>query len=78
MVIDPSLFTTPVSKATWKGVQGDPNATLTDTAATVYWRNVIPTDPNYIDTNVRLQFYRQQLHNRSLQPAGPPPYAFCP
>src|SRR5712664_338514 len=27
MVIDPSLFTTPVSEPTWKGVQGDPNAT---------------------------------------------------
>ncbi|HVS81867.1 MAG TPA: protein-glutamine glutaminase family protein [Pyrinomonadaceae bacterium] len=78
MVIDPSLFTTPVSEATWKSVQGDPNATLTDTSATVYWRNVIPTDPNYVDTNQRLQFYRLQLQNRSLQPAGPPPYAFCP
>lgn len=77
MVIDPSLFTTPVSKATWKGVQGDPNATLTDTAATLYWRNVIPTDPNYSDTNYRLQFYRLRLQNRSQQAAGPPPYAFC-
>ncbi len=78
MVIDPSLFTTPVSKATWKSVQGDPNATLTDTAATLYWRNVIPTDPGYVDTNMRLQFYRLQLQNRSLQLAGLPPYAFCP
>lgn len=78
MVIDPSLFTTPVTKANWKGVQGDPSATLTDTAATVYWRNVIPTDPSYVDTNVRLQFYRLQLQNRSQQAAGPPPYAFCP
>ena len=78
MVIDPSLFTTPVSKATWKSVQGDASATLTDTAATVYWRNVIPTDPTYSDTNFRLQYYRLQLQNRSMQPAGPPPYAFCP
>jgi hypothetical protein len=78
MVIDPSLFTGPVSKATWKGAQGDPNATLTDTAATVYWRNVIPTDPTYTDTNIQLQTYRLNLLNRSLQPAGPPPYAFCP
>lgn len=77
MVIDPSLFTMPVSEATWKGVQGDPNATLTETAASVYWRNVMPTDPNYVDTNFRLQFYRLQLKNRSLQ-FGPPPYAFCP
>jgi hypothetical protein len=78
MVIDPSLFTTPVSQATWKGVQGDPNATLTPTAWTVYWRNVIPTDPAYVDTNNRLAYYRAQLQLRSLQPAGPPPYAFCP
>jgi len=77
MVIDPSLFTTPVTEATWKGVQGDPNATLTETAASVYWRNAIPTDPNYVDTNFRLAFYRLQLKNRSLQ-FGPPPYAFCP
>ena len=77
-VIDPSLFTGPVSKATWKSVQGDPNATLTDTAASVYWRNYIPTDPNYVDTNIRLQYYRLALKNRSLLPAGPPPYAYCP
>jgi hypothetical protein len=78
MVIDPSLFTAPVSQATWKSVQGDSNATLTPTDASVYWRNYIPTDPNYVDTNIRLQYYRLQLKNRALQPAGPPPYAYCP
>lgn len=77
MVIDPSLFATPVTETTWKSVQGDPNATLTNTDASVYWRNVIPTDPNYVDTNMRLQFYRLQLQNRSLN-FGPPPYANCP
>jgi Glutaminase len=76
-VIDPSLFTTPVTEAQWKGVQGDPNAVLTPTAASVYWRNVMPTDPGYVDTNFRLNFYRQQLKLRSLGPAGPPPYANC-
>jgi hypothetical protein len=35
-VIDPSLFTGPVTEATWKSVQGDPNATLTHTSASVY------------------------------------------
>jgi hypothetical protein len=50
---------------------------LTETDATVYWRNNIPTDPNYVDTNMRLQFYRLQLKNRSLQ-FGPPPNANCP
>ncbi|HEU5154158.1 MAG TPA: protein-glutamine glutaminase family protein, partial [Gemmatimonadales bacterium] len=78
MVIDPSLFTTPVTQTTWKGVQGDPSALLTPTAWTVYWRNYIPTDPNYVDTNYRLDYYRLQLKNRSLLPNGPPPYAFCP
>jgi len=75
MVIDPSLFTTPVSKATWKGVQGDPNATLTDSDASDYlWGS---TDPNYVLTNQKLAFYRLQLQNRSIQ-QGPPPYANCP
>src|ERR1700730_606417 len=76
MVIDPSLFTTPVSKATWKGVQGDPNATLTDSDASQYWPNG-GTDPTYSDTNIRLAYYRLQLQNRAIQ-HGPPPYANCP
>lgn len=36
MVIDPSLFTTPVSKPQWKAVQSDPMATLTDTDASAF------------------------------------------
>lgn len=75
-VIDPSLFTGPVTKATWKGVQGDPSATLTDTAASLYMRPA-QTDPTYALTNNRLAYYRLQLKNRALLPAGPPPYAFC-
>jgi hypothetical protein len=76
MVIDPSLFTTPVSKPTWKGVQGDPNATLTDSDASQYWPSG-GTDPTYSDTNFRLAYYRLQLQNRAIQ-QGPPPYAACP
>ena len=84
-VIDPSLFTGPVTEATWKSVQGDPNATLTHTSASVYWRNAIPTDPNYVDTNVQLAKYRNRLKLRSTVdtdpntglPWGPPPYAHC-
>ncbi len=84
-VIDPSLFTGPVTEATWKSVQGDPNATLTHTSASVYWRNYIPTDPNYVDTNARLAYYRNRLKLRSTVetdpstglPWGPPPYAHC-
>lgn len=78
MVIDPSLFTSPVSKATWKSVQGDPNATLTDTIVDYYfyvWG--ISYDPNYVKTNADLAFYRLQLLNQTAN-YGPAPYAFCP
>lgn len=80
-VIDPSLFTQPVSEATWKSVQGDPNAQLVDTVASVFWRGVngtTTTDPSYAQTNQVLATYRLQLKNRSLSAAGPPPYANCP
>ena len=76
MVIDPSLFNTPVSMSTWKSVQGDPNATLTETNASQYWPSG-GTDPAYTDTNIRLAYYRLQLQNRSML-YGPPPYASCP
>jgi hypothetical protein len=77
MVIDPSLFTTPVSKAAWKCVQGDPNAPLTDSDASIYylWGNV--TDPTYVQTNQYLAYYRLQLQYRALH-YGAPPYANCP
>jgi hypothetical protein len=76
MVIDPSLFTTPVSEATWKGVQGDQNATLTHTSADQFWHGG-GTDPTYSNTNAILAQYRLALQSRSIQ-QGPPPYAFCP
>lgn len=78
MVIDPSLFTTPVSQATWKSVQGDPAASLTPTAGEIFWLWTNGTDPTYTQTNTVLATYRLQLLNRSLLPAGPPPYANCP
>ena len=78
VVIDPSLFTTPVSEATWKSVQGDPNATLTDTDASVYQLFYGPTtDPTYTQTNQDLAFYRLQLQARAVQ-QGSPPYPYCP
>lgn len=76
MVIDPSLFTTPVSEATWKSVQGDPSATLTDTNADQFWPSG-GTDPTYSSTNYYLAIYRLELLNRS-NAFGPPPYAACP
>lgn len=82
MVIDPALFTGPVSKATWKGVQGDPSAQLVDSPASVFYRSstgsTTLTDPTYSQTNQVLATYRLQLKNRSLGPGGPPPYAACP
>ena len=77
MVIDPSLFTTPVSKATWKAAQGDPNASLTDTDGSIFWLWTSGTDPTYAQTNQVLATYRLQLQSRSIQ-QGPPPYANCP
>jgi hypothetical protein len=75
-VIDPSLFTGPVTEATWKSVQGDPTATLTHTSASVYYRPAT-TDPNYVATNQDLATYRNALKLRSAT-IGPPPYANCP
>jgi hypothetical protein len=76
-VIDPSLFTTPVSKATWKGVQNNPDATLTDTDWT-YFRQWGETDPTFVKSDSVLATYRLKLQLRSQSSAGPPPYAFCP
>jgi Glutaminase len=84
-VIDPSLFTGPVTEQTWKSVQGDPGATLTHTSASVYLRPAA-TDPGYVQTNQHLATYRIALKNRSTleinpgtgMPWGPPPYAHCP
>ncbi|WP_043738081.1 protein-glutamine glutaminase family protein [Nocardia asiatica] len=75
MVIDPSLFQQPVTEQTWKSVQGDPNAALIATDASIYIANM--TDPNYTETNKDLAFYRLQLQTRTAN-SGPPPYAHCP
>jgi uncharacterized protein (UPF0216 family) len=76
-VFDPSLFSTPVSEATWMSVQGDPNAALTESEGKIYylWGNV--TDPTYAETNHYLAYYRLQLQLRATT-VGPPPYAYCP
>ena len=75
MVIDPSLFTAPVSTAQWKSVQGDANATLTYTAASDFLFG--QTDPTYSQTNYVLATYRLALQTRAIN-TGPPPYANCP
>jgi len=76
MVVDPSLFATPVSEMTWKSVQRDPSATLTETDASDYLWGA--TDPTYSQTDYYLAFYRLQLQLRATTPNGPPPYANCP
>jgi len=77
MVIDPALFTTPVTRSSWKSVQGDPNASLTSSSASVFhlWGN--ETDPTYAKTNGVLARYRLELQSRAVQ-HGAPPYAHCP
>jgi hypothetical protein len=80
MVIDPSLFATPVTRATWKGVQGDPAAQLVGTSADVFHRSSggnLTYDPTYAQTNAVLTTYRLALQTRSIN-VGPPPYANCP
>ncbi len=77
-VIDPSMFTTPVSKGTWKAAQNNPGATLTDTDWSIFYLWGSMTDPTFAETNQVLADYRLQLQLRSLGPAGPPPYANCP
>ena len=78
-VVDPSLFTSPVPQATWKGVQGDPSAMLVPTASTVFHRSYggsVTYDPTYTQTNQVLTTYRAQLQARSTS-LGPPPYPSC-
>ncbi|HEV3000112.1 MAG TPA: protein-glutamine glutaminase family protein [Solirubrobacteraceae bacterium] len=78
-VIDPALFDTPVSKATWKGAQGDPTAALTATDWTRFkwvWDPNL-TDPNFTQTNQVLADHRLALQARVAQ-EGPPPYPQCP
>lgn len=81
MVIDPSLFTTPVTKAEWKLRLGDPGATMIDSDASPYLHTLVwssnGTDPDYVDTDIDLAYFRLKLLNRSVQ-WGFPPYANCP
>lgn len=84
MVIDPALFSTPVTKATWKSVQGDANAVLSDTSWTIFhkWGSATPggmfskLDPTFTGTDLVLATYRLALQNR-VASYGPPPYP-CP
>lgn len=75
-VIDPSIFSEPVSQAVWASVQGDPNATLQVTSWTIYIGST--TDPypyNQPDpwVDADLLNFRTLLQNEN----PPPPYATC-
>lgn len=79
-VIDPSLFPGPVPRATWAGVQGDPNPVLAPTAGTAFYRSAsgsITTDPTYAQTNTVLDRYRNELRLRATGSDGPSPYLNC-
>jgi hypothetical protein len=79
-VIDPSLFTGPVTQATWAGVQGDPAAQLVATPGSVFYRSSSGTtqlDPSFTQTNQVLTQYRNNLRLRSVGGDGPPPYLPC-
>lgn len=78
MVLDPSIFTTPVTVAEWVAIQNHPRTTLTGTDWTIYYLWTNTTDPDYSQTARELTYYRLQLQLRSVGPAGPPPYAYCP
>lgn len=79
-VIDPSLFPSPVTRSTWKGVQGDPTAQLVQTSSQVFHRSssgAVIYDPSYTQTNQVLATYRAKLQLRSSSSTGPPPYPQC-
>jgi hypothetical protein len=78
MVIDPSIFTTPVTEAQWKAIQNEPNATLTNTDWTMFHLNLNWVDSGFANSDAVLVTYRMQLQIRAAGPAGPPPYANCP
>jgi hypothetical protein len=77
MVIDPSLFQTPVTETQWISVQGDPSATLQDTDGSIFHWAGNQTDPTYVQTDQVLATYRLALQNRVNQ-IGSPPYTNCP
>ncbi|WIM06096.1 MAG: protein-glutamine glutaminase family protein [Candidatus Nitricoxidivorans perseverans] len=73
-VIDPSLSPAPESEAAWKGRQGDPGATLTDTAWTDYNWIGDNTSVSLAQAHQAMQYYRDELRDRCLD-IGPPPYS---
>ncbi len=81
-VIDPSLFSTPVPRATWASVQGDPAPLLEPSDWRVFHQGrggagASYDDAAYTRTQQTLEMYRQRLRLRSVSSSGPPPYPNC-
>lgn len=79
-VVDPALFSGPVTQATWVSVQHDPQPMLHDTDTTVFYRSStgqLTYDPTYNQTQQVLARFRRELALRTAQ-YGPPPYSNCP
>lgn len=73
-VIDPSLSPAPGSEADWKNRQGDPGATLTDTAWTAYNFENDTRSVSLAQAHLYMQDYRDVLATR-CHDFGPPPYS---
>jgi Glutaminase len=82
MVIDPSLFYEPVRLYQWKSVQGDANALLEPSDASVYHRSqggasVSYDDANYTQTQNDLNNWGRNPLKLRCATYGPPPYSNC-
>lgn len=75
MVIDPSLCTEPVTVDFWKGLQGDPGATLTPSSWDAYAYLASGTSSQPAADN-DMQYYRMKLDELCVD-YGPSPYS-CP
>jgi hypothetical protein len=75
--LDPALFDRPVPLAVWKTALGDRKATLNPSGADVFNYYLKTYDPAYAETEMLLEYYRNDLKLRAVGPHGPPPYN-CP
>ena len=79
VVIDPSMFATPVDETTWKAAMHDAGASMVQTDASVFYRDsagIESADPDYRETQQALRRYENDLLLR-VGEDGPPPYR-CP
>ncbi len=79
-VLDPALFPGSMPQATWAGVQHDPQASLYDPDASVFYRSSsgqLTYDPTYSQTQQVLARFRRELALRTAQHSAPP-YSNCP